>query len=839
MNKLIPLLGLFNVFCFPSIKNISKPIEKKSYVSILRTSDELGEGSFETVETFSYSSDPTEENHFTKQSVSLNHLGGDMKRVWDYYRGDDVMVAVIDTGMDIYHEDFWENGVCHVSNKSAYIHLDTGNNVVKEGCGDNFENQSILHPDEDYHGTSVAAIAAATITGNGTVGIAPNAKILGIKCQMAVACIAESIIYATDCGADVINMSNGLRGPGQGSIDIYQNAIDYAYSKGVICVASAGNNSTSDPTYPACNEHCIGVGALMQNSESHISNYSNYNIDGRAFNNVDFVAPGHVHTATSYINGVSGYTDPYDSGTSYSAPIVAGAACLYKQKNPSANQDDFYNALLASSRDIGDPGWDVIFGHGALDIPKLLEIDEDISCNPVTTKNQDATCIYWEDQISWNFRTLHMYSLGFYSGYTLKDFENYLTIELGAKSARNGWTFEGTSKTWCYNTENKPGDYLIKTGSSGKEYRLYLPWWVTNAVYQFVNNNNWIPANDPKPYVYDGDGYYKKELKSYIYGSGQVSTPKPSGSCTYDFKAVYVNRIEITTAGDILSNRQEKTCVYDYYHLGSYTAPEGYSFAGNFTDANFYTPYRDSIVRNTITIYTLLGVLNGKFYFQDYFKATKMYAYEYYFVNDVIIEPLGTWPGREMKFIPDLLYKGEGVWFVETEHSDSGRIVFNDGLYQKSSNFIPKKDYYAFRTTSWNYGASNIPGIELAWDIVKAKNEVAPTGNIKEASICGLSTTQINDFIARYNKLSTDVRAVFDEACIYTYNTTDGSYDDLVRLDKVMLQFQKMASETPSKVNSLKQSELTAPLVVIILIMSFTALAIVQVYIRNRRKNNQ
>ena len=172
--------------------------------------------------------------------------------------------------------------------------------------------------DVNGHGTAVAGVIASQMDDKGIAGIAPDVELLVIKCDAndkgefkSSSDIVFAIYYAIEQKADVINMSLG----GPHSRDI-EDALQLAVDSDIIPVASAGNDGTAEPHYPAAYETTIGVGAL-NDSSWEIANYSNYGV------NTDIMAPG---TALTTIIG-GGYS--YKNGTSISCPMAAAAVALY------------------------------------------------------------------------------------------------------------------------------------------------------------------------------------------------------------------------------------------------------------------------------------------------------------------------------------------------------------------------------------------------------------------------------------------------------------------------------------------------------------------------------
>src|SRR6266487_312963 len=129
--------------------------------------------------------------------------------------------------------------------------------------------------------------------------------------------MAQPLTYAVDHGARVINVSIG----GSSSSSTQQNAADYAWSKGAIIFASAMNNSTSTPYYPAACSNVVAVSAT--DSSDNLATFSNFG------SWIDIAAPGtSIYTTT---NG-GGYGTW--NGTSFSSPLSAGLAALILSVNP-------------------------------------------------------------------------------------------------------------------------------------------------------------------------------------------------------------------------------------------------------------------------------------------------------------------------------------------------------------------------------------------------------------------------------------------------------------------------------------------------------------------------
>src|SRR5436305_3309322 len=164
--------------------------------------------------------------------------------------------------------------------------------------------------------------------------VAPRAKIMPLKAFNAnggsdIFSIIQAIYYAADHGANVISMSFEVAQPSQGLL----NAIKYAQNKNVILVASAGNDGSIASVFPASANRVFGIGSTTNSDAA--STFSNYGTP-----DVLFAAPGEG-VITTYPGG--NYAAGW--GTSFSAPMVAGAVTLALQRNSSASVCGVANAL--------------------------------------------------------------------------------------------------------------------------------------------------------------------------------------------------------------------------------------------------------------------------------------------------------------------------------------------------------------------------------------------------------------------------------------------------------------------------------------------------------------
>jgi thermitase len=208
--------------------------------------------------------------------------------------GKEVKVAVLDTGIDANHEDLVGRVVAEV----------------------NFTD-SPNTDDINGHGTHVSGIIAASRNNaKGIAGVAPAVQLMNVKvADDHGLCLAENvakgIVWAVDRGADVINISLQIKEP---SLQLEQ-AITYAWSRGVVIIAAAGNNASSMPIFPAFSKEVVAVTALNQDDQlAALANYGEW---------VDVAAPG-----ADIISALPGDDYGYETGTSFAAAQVSGLAAL-------------------------------------------------------------------------------------------------------------------------------------------------------------------------------------------------------------------------------------------------------------------------------------------------------------------------------------------------------------------------------------------------------------------------------------------------------------------------------------------------------------------------------
>ncbi|WP_428309343.1 S8 family serine peptidase [Hydrocarboniphaga sp.] len=262
-----------------------------------------------------------------------------------------VIVAVVDDGVEISHEDLEANLVTGYDFKGDDADPSPGGN------GDDY--------DDDGHGTAVAGcIAAVGNNGIGVAGVAWNSKIMPLRFDYDVATQVEALQYARDHGAKIINASFG--GPGFSQTEL--NAIKDLAAHDILYVASAGNDDSNidrgQLNYPANydSDNIVSVASISR--QGQITSFSQYGPLS-----VDVAAPGLQIVTTAIHNS---YTTTGISGTSFSAPYVAGVAALIRSQYPSADYREVKARLIESGVN-GDNAKQLTIG-GRVDADAALDM---------------------------------------------------------------------------------------------------------------------------------------------------------------------------------------------------------------------------------------------------------------------------------------------------------------------------------------------------------------------------------------------------------------------------------------------------------------------------------
>ncbi len=296
-----------------------------------------------------------------QRDYSRAKLGMDV--AWKVTKGSrEVLVAVIDTGVDYNHEDLKGNIAVNAAELGGKTGVDDdGNGYVDDVYGYDFSRNRGNGMDDNKHGTHCAGIIGAEANGKGIIGISPLVKILPVKFLTAsgsgtTEAAIKSIKYAVDQGAQVLSLSWG----GGGRSELLDQEIQRAIKKGVLVVAAAGNEAADNdrlPSYPANYAGVISVGSTDESDAK--SSFSNYGPKS-----VFVSAPG-----SNILSTVPGGKYEKLSGTSMATPQVSGALALALALDGKTSADVLKSRLC----DTSDKILLSRFGCGRMSVGKLIE----------------------------------------------------------------------------------------------------------------------------------------------------------------------------------------------------------------------------------------------------------------------------------------------------------------------------------------------------------------------------------------------------------------------------------------------------------------------------------
>lgn len=302
--------------------------------------------------------------------------------------------------------DAWQAGATGAGIKLAVIDsglstsLDEFSGRIDPASADTAGTRGIS--DEGGHGTAVTSVAAAGRNDNRTIGVAFNATILSYRtdepgscaktgpdegCQHNDTDIAEAVDLARAAGARVINLSLGGSGPTQQLVQ----AVQRAAAAGIVVVVSAGNDREKDPAKGA-NPDPFGLGLAngVPGGLVIIAGSIGTDIDGSSDtrNDVDLTKlsafSNLAGSGAQFYLGALGFRVVAPniedqnklylfSGTSFSAPVISGAVALLAEAFPNLTGRQIVDLLFRTATDLGDPGIDAVFGHGALNITRAFQ----------------------------------------------------------------------------------------------------------------------------------------------------------------------------------------------------------------------------------------------------------------------------------------------------------------------------------------------------------------------------------------------------------------------------------------------------------------------------------
>lgn len=258
--------------------------------------------------------------------------------------GPEIVVGIVDTGLNPDHATF--------ADARLDVHRIDGTDT----------------PSREMHGTSVAALLVGA-PGGRSPGLVPDIRLVAVDAfhhtggdeRADAFTLIRALSHLSDAGARVVNLS--LAGP---SNSVLEQAVARMVEEQVVIVAAAGNGGArAAPAYPAAYEDVIAVTAVDRQGNV-------YRRAGRGAH-VDLAAPGvEVWTAASISGG------RLKTGTSYAAPFVTAAVVRMLQADPSATPVQIAERLTAAATDLGDPGYDGVYGHGLVGAaPCMVAITQD------------------------------------------------------------------------------------------------------------------------------------------------------------------------------------------------------------------------------------------------------------------------------------------------------------------------------------------------------------------------------------------------------------------------------------------------------------------------------
>jgi subtilisin family serine protease len=287
-----------------------------------------------------------------------------LEQAWLWSQGGEVVIAIIDTGLDLAHPDLQARLWVNEHEIPGTGQDDDGNGYIDDVHGWDFlgtlyEKGDPFPQDENGHGTHVAGIAGAhTNNGIGVAGVGWGVRLMAVRVLDASGYgswsnVAEAMIYAAANGARVLNLSLG--GDTLPAGETVSDAVAYARGLGCLIVAAAGNAGGAIQ-YPARMEGVMAVAATTK-FDGPVLGYSRGP-------QMDVAAPGSgVYSTRPVIQGSYGYM----SGTSMATPHVSGLAALLWAYDPTLTAAQVTQIITSTAQDVHDPGWDERTGWGRID----------------------------------------------------------------------------------------------------------------------------------------------------------------------------------------------------------------------------------------------------------------------------------------------------------------------------------------------------------------------------------------------------------------------------------------------------------------------------------------
>jgi thermitase len=334
-------------------------------------------------------------NQGNVQPASNNNakIGADINilKAWEIEEGNDsIIVAILDSGIKDLHPDIKNRIWINKKEIPGNGIDDDMNGYVDDYKGWDFAYNTNTPADGFGHGTNIASVIGAET--NNLIGFAGiNKKCRLMNCKNLnddnygeYEWWAESMQYAVDNGAKIINMSEG----GSDYSKTLKVACSYAYDKGALIVAAMMNKANNVDHYPASYDFVLAVGAT--DSDDKLCKKFSWGGGSCWGKHISVVAPGNKIYGLDFENDNN--NEVYWSGTSQSTAIVSGIASLLLSNNSSLTNRELREIICFTAIDkIGDPsqdknGWDEFYGFGRVDAYRALTNDRSQNVNNVTGK---------------------------------------------------------------------------------------------------------------------------------------------------------------------------------------------------------------------------------------------------------------------------------------------------------------------------------------------------------------------------------------------------------------------------------------------------------------------
>ncbi len=448
--------------------------------------------------------------------------------------GEVVKIAVIDSGI----------------NKNHIIFNQTV--IIDEFNAKNGEYDAT---DDLGHGTAVAGIIAESTPTN--VEVIPI-KVLGSDNHCSWEELWMGLQYAESVGADIVNMSisgniledfNGIREEAKKYYDNYNKKTNQFYSG--LMVAASGNDSKDimeNYIVPAAVDNVITVGALnRQNDLSYFSNYGE---------GIDFVAPGESLSLADYSRN-DGLC--WMQGTSFASPYIAAVAANILATNPYYTHEDVYNTMVELSKDLGDAGFDYMYGYG---MPVFTENGEDtdgikhsianasisnisdqtyspfgirpyftISMNNKRLNENTDYLVTYKNNINAGVATITITGIGKYNGQITKtykinpsSFPNYLDVILDKET----YTYNGAPVKPKVISVKQAGYGILPPFEENKDFVIKYENNTKAGVGRivFTGKGNWKGTFTKEFTITKGNPKWMKDSKGWWYSYGDGNYPK-------------------------------------------------------------------------------------------------------------------------------------------------------------------------------------------------------------------------------------------------------------------------------------------------------------------------